>query len=99
MDVAGQSVADVLLSTNMAQISLQDLDTLASLPMSIDAKLENAQQLLWSPDGQFISLLDAEAGGDAIELIGVTGAVPSAPVAIGPFGSPDSFSVWPPVFP
>jgi Tol biopolymer transport system component len=91
-------VADVLLwSNDRAQISLRDLDTQAPAT-SVDAKLENSQ-LLWSPDGQFISLLDAEAGGDAIELIRVAGAVPSPRVAIGPFGKSDSVSVWPPVFP
>jgi hypothetical protein len=89
-------MADVLLSTNVAQISLRDLDTLAP-PTSIDAKLLSTQAP-WSPDGQFISVLDAEAGGDTLELSRVNGAVPSAPVAIGPF-NPDSVSVWPPVFP
>jgi WD40 repeat protein len=91
-------VADVLLwSGNPSQVSLQDLDTQAPAT-TIDAKLESSQ-LLWSPDGQFISLLDAEAGGDAIELIRVTGAVPSPRVAIGPLGNSDSVSAWPPVFP
>ena len=91
-------VADVLLWTsNPGQISLRDLDTLAP-PTIIDAKLENSE-LLWSPDGQFISLLDAEAEGDAIELIRVAGAVPSPRVAIAAPASPDSSSLWPPVFP
>jgi hypothetical protein len=91
-------VADVLLwSDNPSQISLRDLDTLAP-PTSIDAKLENSQ-LLWSPDGRFISLLDAEPDGDKIELAHVNRALPFPRVAIAPAGNPDAISVWQPVFP
>ena len=51
-------VEDILLSNDLSQISLLDV-TIMTPVSTIDVKLERPQ-VVWSPDGQFISLLNEE---------------------------------------
>ncbi|HYQ03021.1 MAG TPA: hypothetical protein VER96_30320 [Polyangiaceae bacterium] len=88
---------DWLAADDVDAVAMRNLNTLTEAADIRVHLSSSTNQLLWSPDGQFLSIIASQQG-YVQGLIRVDGSAPSAPVFLSPASGGNILAYWQPVF-